>query len=197
MASGSPSDVAEVVLRLAEGRPPTLGAGRLVCLDGPGGSGKSSLAEALGRLAASSRIVHMDDLYDGWTGLSHVTDQLATLLLPLARGEHGSYRRYDWHARAFAETVTVEPTPLLVLEGVGSASSAYAHLATVVVWVDAPRDLRLRRGLERDGPELRDQWLRWMAEEDRLFAQERTAGRADVVVDGTGSTPPVVRGTVE
>ena len=193
MASGSPSDVAEVVLGLARTRPPTLGSGRLVCIDGPGGSGKSTLADALGTREPAGRVVHMDDLYDGWSGLRHVTDQLGSILLPLSRDEPGSYRRYDWHAKAFAETVTVEPAPLLVLEGV-AAAAAYAELSTVVVWVEVPPDLRLRRGLERDGEELRGQWLHWMAEEDRLFAAEATAGRADVVVDGTGARPPEVRG---
>ena len=193
MASGSPSDVAELVLGLADTRPPTLGSGRLVCIDGPGGSGKSTLAEALVGLAPAGRVVHMDDLYDGWEGLGRVTDQLATLLLPLAEGRPGSYRRYDWHAKAFAETVTVEPVPLLVVEGVGSAAAAYSTLATLVVWVEAPRDERLQRGLARDGEELRRQWLRWMADEDRLFAEERTAERADVVVDGTGTEPPEIR----
>ena len=193
MASGSPSEVARVVLELAETRPPTLGSGRMVCVDGPGGSGKSTLADALIALEPSGRIVHMDDLYDGWTGLRHVTDQLGRLLLPLAEDEPGSYRRYDWHAKAYAETVTVEPGPLLVLEGVSSAPAAYSHLATAVVWVEVPADLRLRRGLERDGDALRGQWLQWMAEEDRLFAAEGTAERADVVVDGTGTRPPEVR----
>ena len=193
MASGSPSEVARVVLDLAGTRPPTLGSGRLVCIDGPGGSGKSTLADALVSLEPTGRIVHMDDLYAGWTGLRHVSDQLGRLLLPLAEDEPGSYRRYDWHAKEFAETVTVDPGPLLVLEGVASAAAAYAHLSTVVVWVEVPAELRLQRGLERDGEALRGQWLQWMAEEDRLFAAEATAQRADVVVDGTGTRPPRVR----
>ena len=193
MASGSPSDVAGLVLGLAEARPPTLGSGRLVCIDGPGGSGKSTLAAALVDLQPAGRVVHMDDLYDGWEGLARVTDQLAGLLLPLAEGRPGSYRRYDWHAKAFAETVTVKPVPLLVVEGVGSAAAVYSTLATVVVWVEAPREQRLQRGLARDGEDLRGQWLQWMAAEERHFASEGTRRRADVVVDGTGLRPPEVR----
>ena len=37
------------MLALAASRPPTLGAGRLVCVDGPAGSGKTTLARALAR----------------------------------------------------------------------------------------------------------------------------------------------------
>lgn len=185
------------MLGLAQARPPTLGSGRLVCIDGPGGSGKSTLADALVGLEPAGRVVHMDDLYDGWEGLARVSDQLASLLLPLAEDRPGSYQRYDWHGRAFAETVTVEPVPLLVVEGVGSAAAAYSALATVVVWVEAPREQRLRRGLARDGEELRGQWVRWRADEARLFASEDTRRRADVVVDGTGAHPPTIRGPVE
>ncbi|MBJ7451459.1 MAG: uridine kinase, partial [Blastococcus sp.] len=47
---------------------PRLGGTRLVCVDGPAGSGKTTFA---GRLAAAlgddAELVHMDDLYAGWT----------------------------------------------------------------------------------------------------------------------------------
>ena len=185
----SPSDPSAVVLALAESRPPPLGAGRLVCVDGPAGSGKTTLAAALRAARPDARVVHLDDLYDGWDGLPRITDQLDSLLRPLAAGGPGRYRRYDWVAGAYAETVVVEPSPLLVLEGVASGSRAHADLATVLVWVSAPADLRLARGLERDGAELAGPWRRWMADEAALFLREGTEARADVLVDGTGVRP--------
>ena len=190
---GGPEDTASIVLSLLAERPPTLGEGRLVCIDGPAGSGKTTLAAAVAAERPAARVVHMDDLYDGWDGLPRLTAQLDGLLRPLARGEAGSYRRYDWHAGRYAETVTVAPGPLLVLEGVGSGSRAHADLITVLAWVEAEPDLRLRRGLERDGAALADRWRRWAADEDLLFRREGTAERADLVVDGTGVTPPRLR----
>ncbi len=127
----------------------------------------------------------MDDLFPGWSGLPHVDEQLDGLLSPLGEGRPGSYRRYDWVAGEFAETVTVEPVPLLVLEGVGSGASRFDPLRTVLAWVEAPYDLRLRRGLERDGDAFAPHWEQWAADEDSLFAREQTRARADVVVDGT------------
>ena len=47
-------------------------------------------------------------------------------------------------------------------------------------------DLRLARGLARDGEALRDEWLRWAEREQAHFAADRTRERADVLVDGTG-----------
>src|SRR5689334_11082023 len=110
---------AERVLALALGREPTLGAGRLICVDGPAGSGKTTLAADLAALSGAL-VVHLDDMYEGWGGLLRAADRVDSLLLPLARGEPGSYRRWDWHAGDWAETVSVPPVPLLVLEGVGS-----------------------------------------------------------------------------
>ena len=184
---------ARAVVDLALSRPPTLGAGRLVCVDGPAGSGKTTLAAAIAGRHAGARIVHMDDLYDGWDGLPRVSDQLPWLLAPLARGEVGAYRRYDWHAGRYAEEVPVGPGPLLVLEGVGSGARAVAGLVTVLVWVCAPPELRRARGLARDGEAMAPEWDRWMADEAIHLAAERTEARADVLVDGTGGRPVVVR----
>ncbi len=174
------------MLALVVARAPTLGAGRLVCVDGPAGSGKTTLAHGLAA-ATGAPVVAMDDLYDGWTGLGSVDDQLGSLLLPLAAGRPGRHRRYDWAAGAFAGTVTVAPSPLLVVEGVGSGSATYAGLATVLAWVEAPRAVRLRRGVQRDGEHLRERWLAWQAAEDAHHAAHRTRARADVLVDGVGA----------
>ncbi len=191
-----PTSVATGIAELAASRPATLGDARLVCVDGPGGSGKTTLAAALAELVPGAVVVHMDDLYDGWSGMRAGADQLGPLLHALATGHAGTYRRYDWDTGEFAETVAVDPAPLLVLEGVGCAGLATADLVTVLVWVWVPAALRLARGLERDGEHLREQWAAWMHDEDDLFARERTRQRAHVLVDGTGHTTPVLAPTV-
>ncbi len=186
---GSPHRTARLVLDLASARRPTLGDTRLVSIDGPAGSGKSTLAATIAELEPAAFVVHMDDLYDGWEGLGSVSRQLSTLVRPLANGKPGFYRRYDWHRGEFAETVDVEPTALLVLEGVGAGRAELAGLITVLVWVAAPRPLRRERGLARDGEALAPQWDGWMRQEDTHFAGQRTAERADLLVDGTGARP--------
>lgn len=182
------------MLDLALTRAATLADGRLVAVDGPAGSGKTTLAAALEQLSAerdlSCRLLHMDDMYDGWDGLPRVADQLEGLLRPLSRGEVGDYRHYDWEAGRFTHAVEVEPVELLVVEGVGSGARTVGDLATVLVWVEAPHDLRHRRGVERDGPAFAAAWEQWAADEEVLFALEGTRGRADVLVDGTGASAP-------
>ena len=189
----SPSEVAALLLELTRARPATLGAGRLLCIDGPAGAGKTTLAEAVLDLEPEARAVHVDDLLDGWRGLSTVAVSVDALLRPLARGQVGTSRRYDWDRGAWAETVSVDPVPLLVLEGCGAGSRAYADLATLIVWVAAPADLRVARGVERDGVRLLPRWDQWLLDEEALFAVEGPEARSDVWVDGTGIRPPVVR----
>ncbi len=176
------------VLDLVRSRPPTLGAGRLVSVDGPAGSGKTTLAEEIAGLSEAP-VVHMDDLFEGWDGLPRITAQLEGLLRPLAEGRPGSYRRWDWLAGDWAETVTVPPTSLLVLEGVGSGSLAHADLITVLVWVEVPYDLRMSRGLARGGVEVAERWQQWAVDEQQHFARERTRERADVRLDGRQGSP--------
>jgi hypothetical protein len=174
---------AQEVLDLALAREPTLGRGRLVCVDGPAGSGKTTLAAEIATLTGAP-VVHMDDLFEGWDGLPRVNDQLGTLLPPLAEGWPGSYRRWDWPGHAWAETVVVPPAPLLVLEGVGSGALEHAALITVLVWVEVPYDLRMARGLERGGVGVAENWRQWAVDEQAVFERERTRERADLVVDG-------------
>ncbi len=188
------SEVAGLIVDLATARSPTLGSGRLICVDGPAGSGKTTLA---GHLAAvcGADVVHTDELMDGWRGLDAVARQLITLLEPLAAGRAGHYDRYDWHQGRYANQIRVEPAPWLVMEGVGSGAPAIASLCTALVWVEVDDQVRLARGLERDGHALEGPWRQFMKDEAALFATDSTRDRADVHVDGTGLQPPLVRGT--
>ena len=80
--------------------PPTLGAGRLVCIDGPAGSGKTTLAAAVADARrAGARVVHMDDLYEGWSGLPARRRPARRRCCARWPRAAGCYRRYDWLAR--------------------------------------------------------------------------------------------------
>lgn len=180
---GHAGDVVDRVLALVESRPPRLGGARLLCIDGPSGSGKSTLADAVVGARPDTGLVRLDDLLDGWDGLSEVADTLTQdVLVPLSRGLTGSYRRYDWLVGAFAEHVEVPPHSLIVVEGVGSGSRVTAPLRSALVWLEAPAQLRRTRGLDRDGDAFEPHWARWAAQEAQLFPAERTRSTADLVI---------------
>ncbi len=189
--------VARDLAKRVKAAPARLGAVRLVCIDGPAGSGKTTLAAAL--VAELTRcdvaVIHMDDVYEGWDGLEEGFGRLdPQVLTPLAAGGAGSYRRYDWERAELAERVDVPVPEILVVEGCGSAPRALGDRATLTVFVEAPPALRLARGLERDGESFRPRWLRWMDQEALHFARERTRERADVVVDGVDGSLTDARG---
>lgn len=169
---------------------PRLGRTRLACVDGPAGSGKTTLAGALGR-SLGVQVVHLDDLYEGWGGLPGLLTNLrASVLDPLRESRDGAYRRWDWDRGAWAESHDVPAADALVLEGVGAAQRGVRELTVLTVWVEAPWETRLRRGVERDGEAMRAEWERWQRSESEHFAADRTAESCDVVVDGTGAAPP-------
>lgn len=173
------ADRARRALALAESREPTLGLGRLICIDGLAGSGKTTFAGVVSTLSRAP-VIQLDDIYPGWRGLDEVAAEVLPMLLDLAAGRTGRHRRWDWEQMAYVAEVEVDPTPLLILEGVGSGQRAWADLITVLVWLDAPREVRLQRGLERDGAAVRDQWIHWQDDELDLLARERTDVRADL-----------------
>jgi hypothetical protein len=167
--------------------PPRLGRTRLVCVDGPAGSGKTTfagrLADALGDEAA---VVHLDDLYTGWTITGAVARLGAGVLRPLTEGRAGGFHGYDWNTSRFAAVPTPVPvTPVLVVEGCGSGARALDPWRSMLVWVEAAAALRVARGLARDGAELEEEWRRWQGTEAAEFAREGTRARADLRVDGT------------
>ena len=167
--------------------PPALGRTRLVCVDGPAGSGKTTFAARLAAaLGDPASVLHMDDLYAGWTLTGAVARLRAGVLAPLAQGGTGAYHPYDWAAGRFApEPVPVSPGPVLIVEGCGSGHRSIAPWTTLLVWVEAPPSLRLARGLVRDGVGMEGHWRRWQETEATEFAAEHTRARAAVRVDGS------------
>ena len=171
--------------------PPRLGGVRLVCIDGPAGSGKTTFAGRLTHaLGEGAGLVHLEDLYAGWTLTGAVARLSAGVLRPLAEGGPGSHHRYDWAAGRFADEPVVVPVPrVLVVEGCGSCARVLDSWTTMRIWVEAPPALRLSRGLARDGDDLAALWRRWQESEARHFAAQDTRARADVRVDGAASCP--------
>jgi uridine kinase len=169
--------------------PPRLGGTRLVCVDGPAGSGKTTFA---GRLAAAlggdAVVVHLEELYAGWTITGAVARLQAGVLRPLADGRPGAFHPYDWTAQRFSPDPTVVPAaPVLLVEGCGSSPRALDRWAVLRVWVEAPADLRAARGLARDGAALEPRWREWQHTEAAEFAREDTRARADLRIDGAAT----------
>ncbi|MFG1628624.1 uridine kinase [Kribbella sp. NPDC049227] len=185
----------DALLDNVQAAPPRLGRTRLIGVDGPAGSGKTSLAAKIQARAEArglrTGIIHMDDLYDGWTGAVRGFGLLRDHVLQrIADGREGRYRRYDWHLGAYAELHVVPVTvELLVVEGVTSCDRDADRWQSLRLWVETSNEVRLDRGIARDGEALRDHWLEWMRWERDHFAEQETRSRAHVIVDGDPALP--------
>ncbi|MBA2417711.1 MAG: (d)CMP kinase [Nocardioidaceae bacterium] len=177
------------VADLVASRAPAAGDTKVVAVDGPSGSGKSTLARRLRRVLGAP-LLHLDALYPGWDGLAAAPGLLVEhVLCPLAEERQAVYRRWDWDAGRWAESHVVSPVPVLVVDGVGSGAVLCAPYLSVLLWVEAPTAVRMRRGIERDGEAYRPHWERWARQEGAMFVADRTRDRADLVIDGAPDAP--------
>ncbi|MEV5574727.1 hypothetical protein AB0L06_32220 [Spirillospora sp. NPDC052269] len=177
--------------------PPSAGPVRLVAVDGPSGSGKSTFAPRLaaalggpGSAPGGVPLVRSDDFHVPWDAdpLTWWPPFERDVLAPLTAGRPGRLRRYDWHRDVYGPPEELPPAGTLVVEGVGAAWRGSP--AAFRIWVDAPRDLRRARALQRDGLAYASAWDEWSEREARHFASDRTRERADLLVDGTAVAGP-------
>jgi hypothetical protein len=166
---------------------------RLVAVDGPGGAGKSFFARRLAEALENAPIVCTDDFATGEPGVEWWPRLHREVIQPLVSGLPGRYQRYDWDRRVLVEWHDVPAAAVVIIEGVSSARQEVAPHLALAVWVEAPRAVRLARGLERDGEEARANWERWMAEEDSHFRSDETKARCQVFVNGAPTRPHEAR----
>lgn len=157
----------------------------ILLIDGRAGSGKSTLADLVQRgyfkLGDSlPRVIHMDDLYQGWDGLDAGADYLNRFVLaPLKRREGASWQEWDWSADARSGQWREfrGGTPLIV-EGCGALNGISSESADVRVWLEVPEDLRHERWVAREG---NDEFFgRWAAQEVEFYAREKSDELADI-----------------
>jgi uridine kinase len=168
----------------------------LVGIDGGGGAGKSTLAAAVaaGMVDRSVVIVHLDDFYlpsreRAPIELHGIDVDLARLrrqvIDPLRAGKIARYQRYDWPTDARADWYEVSPVDVVILEGVGAAAESLRDALDLIVWIDCPADVRLRRGLARDGEQARAVWSgKWLPAEEQYLATQHPDEAAHFRVDG-------------
>lgn len=154
----------------------------LVGIGGRGGAGKSTLARAI----PGAQVVSTDAFWDG-DGFD--LDRLRREVVePVARGEPATYEAWDWPNARPGGRRTVEPHGVVVVEGVCALHRMLRDRYQVRVWVEAPREVRLARGVARDGEEARRTWEEvWMPMEDRYVERDDPVASAHLVVDGGGA----------
>lgn len=149
---------------------------KIVTIDGPAGSGKTTLANELADELKTSdgviSVVHMDELYEGWDDAlgQKLFDRIeAWILAPIRNGLSPKFLKYDWHQGKYVSWSDLSLTPVVIIEGVGAGHSALRKFVSQAIWVEADDDLLLDRVVQRDGEGVRDEMLIWKARERSYF----------------------------
>ena len=95
----------------------------LYAIDGPAGAGKTTFAAKLEAELSEKgtvRVIHMDDLYNGWDNalsnpLSEILDRISTAHIA---GREFVIKIFNWHTMAFDREERIAPTDYLIIEGV-------------------------------------------------------------------------------
>lgn len=173
----------------------------IIGIDGCGGAGKSTLANKIKSNFSTVTIVHMDDFYlpstkivnENPTNKSIGADfdwkrLLQEVLDPISNGVEGCYKRYDWETDSLVESHIVPANGIVIIEGVYATRQELAGMYDLKIWVNCPRETRIKRGIARDGEAARDMWENnWMIAEDMYVESHKPHEFADVIIDGTNN----------
>jgi len=151
----------------------------LLAIDGPAGAGKTTFAaklEAELSLKGTVKVIHMDDLYNGWenalsNALSEILDRITTAHLA---GREFVIKKFNWHTMQFDKEETVTPTDYLIIEGVGAAQQIVRESGATTYWFDIEPEIGLRRVLNRDGAHIEAQMRQWQIDQDKHFERDET-----------------------
>jgi uridine kinase len=151
----------------------------LYAIDGPAGAGKTTFAaklEAELSVNGSVRVIHMDDLYNGWNNalsnpLAEILDRISTAHIA---GREFVIKIFNWHTMAFDREERITPTDYLIIEGVGAAQQIVRETGATTYWLDIEPEVGLQRVLDRDGVHIEAQMRQWQVDQDKHFARDET-----------------------
>jgi uridine kinase len=159
----------------------------IVLIDGRAGSGKSTFAESLQQQLfrdgeSAPRVIHMDNIFEGWEGLSLGSDYLVRFILnPLSRRETASWQDWSWVKNERSSWREFSGGTPLIVEGCGSLTERSKEHADICIWLEASEETRRQRWLNRERH--LDKFDFWAAQELDFYAREKSQSLADLVVN--------------
>ena len=161
----------------------------IITIDGVAGAGKTTLAHHMSNEYQdrfSVNVVHMDDLYDGWNDPlgAALTTKLELIVQAHLAQQRFTTTQFDWEHNQSGSSFTIEPSELLILEGVGSGQSAIRGFVETKIWIDLEPIVGLRRVLARDGNQIEAQMVEFLEAQRIHFMEEGTRDAADFHLNG-------------
>ena len=166
----------------------------VLAIDGPCGSGKTTLAALLAQLYGCP-VFHADDFFlrpeqrtperfaepGGNLDRERLREEV---LLPLHQGQTVSYRRFDCHSLTLQPPMTVAPAPLSIVEGSYCLHDELAPLYDVSVCLSISPELQRARILARNGEDMAQRFFaRWIPLEQAYFNAMKPQTKCGFIVD--------------
>ncbi len=134
-----------------------------IAIDGRCASGKSTLAKALAKVI-DCPLIHMDDFFlpselrtKARLSLAgeniHHERLLEEVFLPLSKGLPATYRPYDCHTNTFRTPLTIEPKPVILVEGSYACHSAFFSMYSLRIFLSVDPEEQFTRIKKRNGKE--------------------------------------------
>ena len=151
----------------------------LIAIDGPAGAGKTTLAaKMMTELALynSINLIHMDDLYSGWSNPLNedLSLTLSRIVEAFASQKEFTVSIFNWRTNAFYSSLTFEPSEVLIIEGVGAGQKTVRDAGAILYWLDVEPEIGLARVLNRDGFDIQTQMRQWQVDQDEHFERDAT-----------------------
>ena len=161
----------------------------VITIDGPAGSGKTTLAKELSSALDSCYTIHMDDLYEGWdsTLTPNLTKKLQRILEYVKMESRIQFVPFDWLESNFSPQVELPTPKYLIIEGVGSGQSAIRDFISLSLWIEVLPDIGLERVIKRDGPAVAQFMPAFIVAQNAHFEKEATKKSADYHLSGLGT----------
>jgi uridine kinase len=169
----------------------SLASGEVIAIDGPAGSGKTTLANQLSKDLANVETIHMDDLYHGWSDAFSerlTASVINQILAPISQGIEFSYEIYDWKSNKFYKSKLVPKGKIYILDGVGSGQLQFRDYLSKIIWLNIADEVGLTRVLNRDGAEILSPMQEFQRAQKLHFASDLTENAADFHYEGVPKT---------
>jgi uridine kinase len=166
----------------------------LISIEGLGGAGKTTTAEALRNLLGDAYVVGVDDFIvkeklaePSWENGSFDRARLEREVLePAVTGTPIAHRRLVWHTNTLSDSIVAPPCHYLIVEGISVAHPDIAHYYDFNIWIEVPADVARERGRARDGSNENAQYWDLWSENDRRYQEvHHTRESADFIVDNS------------
>lgn len=175
-----------------------------IAIDGPSGSGKSTLAKQLRQHFPDSLLLEVEEWAAGWEDLSGAVARLTKVVedlrtaaefSPLDSSAASADRetsplttdldpdpvttsRWDWQKNSWRKAETLYPAPLTFLTGCASA----ALPVDLIIWIEAPEDIRRARTARRDSYNWSSYWDIWAEQEAEIATRFHSRENADFIL---------------